>query len=106
MDGAHIPIDPLHVEIGGTARYRQARTVADLAGMLTSSTWTGAKGAPFHRALVASLEALELRTEAEAARATFVAAAHAAGMHVLPDDKGDDGPSPSASDRSRVPRGR
>jgi hypothetical protein len=86
MDGTRIPIAPLHVEIEGIARYRQAETVEDLAAMLLSSTWTGAKGPPFNRALVTSLEALEFYTDAKTARAAFVTAAHAAGMHVLPDD--------------------
>lgn len=85
MDGTRIPIAPLHVEIEGIARYRQAETVEDLAAMLLSG-WTGTKGPPFHRALVSSLEALEFYTDAKTARAAFVEAAHAAGMHVLPDD--------------------
>lgn len=85
MDGTRIPIAPLHVEIEGIARYRQAETVEDLAAMLLSG-WTGTKGPPFHHALVSSLEALEFYTDAKTARAAFVEAAHAAGMHVLPDD--------------------
>jgi hypothetical protein len=86
MDGTRIPIAPLHVEIDGVARYQQAETVEHLAGLLMSSGWPGAKGAPFHRALMRSLEALEFYTDAKTARKAFVEAAHAAGMHVLPDD--------------------
>src|SRR5262245_29507019 len=51
-------INPMDVEIEGSGRYRHADTVADLAAILLSSTRT--KSSPsFHRALIASLEALE-----------------------------------------------
>ena len=40
----------------------------------------------FHRALVSSFDALDHVIEPSAAREAFVNAAHAAGMHVLPDD--------------------
>ncbi|WP_436281662.1 DUF982 domain-containing protein [Rhizobium sp. LjRoot258] len=86
MDG-EIPvfINPMDVEIEGNGRYRHADTVADLAAMLLSSKWPKSRPS-FHRALVASLEALEFYTDAATARAAFVIAAHEAGLRVLPDD--------------------
>ena len=86
MDVTRVPIVPLQVEMGGMGRYEPAETVERLSGLLLSSSWPGAKGAPFQRALVSSLEAHELSTDATTARKAFVDAAHAAGMHVLPDD--------------------
>jgi hypothetical protein len=58
-----VPIVPLHVEIDGRNAYRQA-----------------------HRALVTSIEAMQLYLDASSAGAAFVDAAHASGMHILPDD--------------------
>ena len=86
MDVTRVPIIPLQVEIGGMGRYDPAETVDRLSGLLLSSSWPGTKGAPFQRALVSSLEALEFSADATTARKAFVDAAHAAGMHVLPDD--------------------
>jgi hypothetical protein len=91
MDGMHItaPIAPLHVEIEGAGRYLPAESVEDMAALLTSVEWPDKKPLAFHRALIASLQALDHRVSAEQARAAFVDAAHAAGMHVLPDDMGE-----------------
>ncbi len=82
-----VPISPLQVEINGIGKYRKAETVQDLARMLLSEKWHN-KGdrEEFHRALVTSIEAIELYVDADTARKAFVLAAHAAGMHVLPDD--------------------
>ncbi|MGG7576411.1 DUF982 domain-containing protein [Rhizobium sp. Nf11,1] len=82
-----VPISPLQVEIDGTGKYRKAEIVQDLAGMLLSGKWhnKGSQG-EFHHALVTSIEAIELYIDADRARKAFVVAAHAAGMHVLPDD--------------------
>jgi hypothetical protein len=82
-----VPTTPLQVEIDGVGRYRQVETVKHLSGLLLSSSWPGTKGAAFRRALVTSLEALDFHTGGKTARKAFVKAAHAAGMHVLPDDK-------------------
>ncbi|SEI17730.1 Protein of unknown function [Rhizobium tibeticum] len=80
-------ISPIDVEIeGNTGRYRHADTVEDLAAMLLSSKLTLSKAPSFHRALMTSLEALEFYTDAASARAAFVAVAHEAGLHVVPDD--------------------
>ncbi|MHC2485504.1 DUF982 domain-containing protein [Rhizobium leguminosarum] len=83
-----VPIRPLHVEIEGLARYRQAHTVDELAGLLLSVSWPsyGKQLSEFHRALATSLDAMALYLDPEIARDAFVKAAHAAGMHVLPDD--------------------
>ncbi len=83
----HLPvfIEPLQVEIDGIGRYRAAETVDQLASMLVGGKWHH-RGSKFHSALMRSLEALEFYTDVETARAAFVAAAHEAGMHVLPDD--------------------
>lgn len=83
-----VPIRPLHVEIEGAARYRQAHTIDDLAALLMSTSWppSGKQTLVFHHALATSLDAMELYVDADAARAAFVEAAHAAGMHILPDD--------------------
>lgn len=83
-----VPIDPLHVEIDGIARYRQAFSVDDLAALLMSPSWPSneKRAAEFHQALAMSLDAMSFYVDAEVARAAFVDAAHAAGMHVLPDD--------------------
>ncbi|MBX5183435.1 DUF982 domain-containing protein [Rhizobium sp. NZLR5] len=83
-----VPIRPLHVEIEGVARYRQAHTVDDLARLLLSTSWPsmGKRSSEFHQALATVLDAMELYRDPEDARAAFVHAAHAADMHVLPDD--------------------
>ena len=83
-----VPIRPLHVEIEGLARYRQAHTVDQLAGLLLSVGWpsTGKQTSEFHHALATSLDAMELYIDPEDARRAFVEAAHVAGIHVLPDD--------------------
>lgn len=83
-----IPIRPLHVEIEGLARYRQAHTVDQLAGLLLGVSWpsTGKQTSEFHHALATPLDALELYLDPEVAREAFVNAAHVAGMRVLPDD--------------------
>ncbi len=90
MNSSHVqvPIRPLHVEIEGLARYRQAYTVDQLAGLLLSVSWpsSGKQTSEFHHALATSLDALELYVDPEVARAAFVDAAHVAGLHVLPDD--------------------
>jgi hypothetical protein len=86
MDGTRVPITPLQVEIDGIGSYQTAKTVEDLAACLLGGRWNGRKGARFHRAVVASIEALEFYVDADTARAAFVDAAHVAGMHVLPDD--------------------
>ncbi|ANL75703.1 hypothetical protein AMC83_PE00290 (plasmid) [Rhizobium phaseoli] len=90
MNNSHnkVPIRPLHVEIEGLARYRQANTVDQLAGLLLSVSWPpgGKQSSEFHNALATSLDAMELYLDPEVARDAFVKAAHAAGMHVLPDD--------------------
>ncbi|WP_225039814.1 DUF982 domain-containing protein [Rhizobium sp. T1470] len=53
--------------------------------MLLGSKW---KSRPsFHRALMASLEALDFYTDAATARAAFAIAAHEVGLHILPDDR-------------------
>lgn len=83
-----VPVRPLHVEIGGMGKYRQAYSVDDLAAMLLDTEWPrdGRSTAEFHRALATSLDAMELYLDPAIAREAFVEAAHAAGMHVLPDD--------------------
>ncbi|EJB02152.1 Protein of unknown function (DUF982) [Rhizobium leguminosarum bv. trifolii WSM597] len=83
-----VPIRPLHVEIEGLARYRQAHSVDELALLLLSVSWPsgGKQSSEFHQALATSLDAMELYLDPEVARGAFVMAAHAAGMHVLPDD--------------------
>jgi len=83
-----IPIRPLHVEIEGLARYRQAHTVDQLAGLLLSVSWpaNGKQTSEFHHALATSLDAMELYLDPNVAREAFVNAAHVAGMQVLPDD--------------------
>ncbi|MBX4860148.1 DUF982 domain-containing protein [Rhizobium ruizarguesonis] len=89
MGSSHIPVPvrPLHVEIDGMGRYRQAYSVEDLAALLLGDGWPRAdKTSHFHRAVATSLDAMELYLDPEIARAAFVNAAHAAGMHVLPDD--------------------
>ena len=95
MDG-EIPvfIIPMDVEIEGNGRYRHADTVADLAAMLLSSKWPKSRPS-FHRALMASLEALEFYTDAATARSAFVMAAHEAGLRVLPDDGEESQKKPS-----------
>jgi glycine/D-amino acid oxidase-like deaminating enzyme len=87
MDGMHhTPIAPLHVEIDGVGKYAEANTVEDLAALLTSLEWPDKRPREFHRALVSSFDALDHVIEPASARQAFVNAAHAAGMHVLPDD--------------------
>lgn len=82
-----VPVRPLHVEIDGVGRYRQAFSVDDLAALLLRGWPHSAKTDPaFHRALATSLDAMELYVDAETAREAFVDAARTAGMTVLPDD--------------------
>ncbi|KQV81874.1 DUF982 domain-containing protein [Rhizobium sp. Root1220] len=83
-----VPILPLRVEIGGVGRYRSARSVEDLAAFLLGEYWprSDKSSVAFHKALIASLKAMEQYVDASAARTAFVDASHAAGMHVLPDD--------------------
>ncbi len=88
MNGMHepIPIAPLHVDIEGAGRYIGANNVERMAALLISVEWPDKKPPAFHRALVTSLEALDNSVSPEQARAAFVDAAHAAGMHIIPDD--------------------
>jgi hypothetical protein len=88
MDGMHrAPIAPLDVEIDGIGKYAApASIVEDLRALLTSLEWPNKKPKEFHRALVSSFDALDHVIEPSAAREASVNAAHAAGMHVLPDD--------------------
>jgi hypothetical protein len=90
MSTSEIPvaIRPLHVEIDGISKYRQAYTADDLAGFLLSEQWpaSGKQQPGFHRAVATSLDVMELYLDPDVARAAFVEAAHEAGMHVLPDD--------------------
>ena len=87
MDGMHrTPIAPLDVEIDDVGKYAPASSVEDLTALLTSLEWPYTKPKEFHRALVSSFDALDHVIEPSAAREAFVNAAHAAGMHVLPDD--------------------
>jgi hypothetical protein len=81
-----IPVKPLEVEIDGVGKYAQVSTVQDMIGFLTSLEWPDKKPPAFHRALMSSFDALDLVIDPTVARANFVNAAHAAGMHVLPDD--------------------
>lgn len=83
-----IPIRPLHIEIDGMAKYRQARSVEDLAAFLLSEQWPHLENDPaaFHHALATSMDAMQLYLDPEVARKAFVEAAHASRMHVLPDD--------------------
>jgi len=86
--GIKVPVRPFHVEFDGVGRYRQAFTVDDLAAMLLGGSWPHSEdtASEFHRAVATSLDAMELYLDPESARDAFVDAAHAAGMHVLPDD--------------------
>ncbi len=88
MEDFHVrvPIEALHVEIDGRNAYRQAHSVDDLVAYLLSEKWPVKSSPSFHRALATSIEAMQFYLEASTARAAFVDAAHAAGMHVLPDD--------------------
>jgi hypothetical protein len=87
MEGMHrTPIVPLDVEIEGVGKYAQASSVEQLTALLTCLEWPDKKPPAFHRALVSSMDALDHIIEPSAAREAFVIAAHAAGMHVLPDD--------------------
>jgi len=87
MDGMHrTPITPLDVEIDGVGKYAPTSSVEDLTALLTSLEWPNKKPKEFHRALLTSFDALDDVIEPAAAREAFVIAAHAAGMHVLPDD--------------------
>ena len=83
-----VPVRPLHIEIAGAARYRQAFSVDDLTALLVGDGWpqSGKTDPSFHRALATALDAMELYVDPETAREAFVHAAHSAGMHVLPDD--------------------
>ena len=79
------PIEPLEVEINGAGQYAPAETVEEMVKFLTSQ-WPDKSKPAFHSALARSIDAMVFAAEPEAARAAFVAAARAAGMHVLPDD--------------------
>jgi len=80
-----IPIKPLEVEIRGVGQYAPAETVDEMIKFLTSE-WPDKTKPAFHSALARSIEAMVMAAEPSAARAAFVDAAHAAGMHILPDD--------------------
>jgi hypothetical protein len=85
MDGMHrTPIAPRDVEIDG--KYVPAASVEELTALLTCLEWPDKSPSEFHRALVSSFDALDTVVEPQAAREAFVYTAHAAGMHVLPDD--------------------
>jgi len=79
------PIEPLEVEINGIGQYALAETVEEMIMYLTDK-WPDKSKPAFHIALARSIDAMVFAAEPEAARAAFVAAARAAGMHVLPDD--------------------
>jgi hypothetical protein len=79
------PIAPLEVEINGVGHYAPAETVEEMIKFLTSQ-WPDKSKPAFHSALARSIDAMVFATDPQAARAAFVVAAHAAGMHVLPDD--------------------
>jgi hypothetical protein len=81
-----VPIKPIKAEVHGLGRYRDAHTVSDLASMLLVEWPVQAKGDAFRHALVVCFDALEARSGAGRARKAFVAAAHEAGISVLPDD--------------------
>jgi len=82
------PIRPLHVEIDGMSKYRQAYSVEDLAAFLLSEKWPPVENDParFHCALATSMDAMQLYLDPKIALQVFVEAAHASRMHVLPDD--------------------
>lgn len=87
ISGNPIPVRPLYVEIDGLGRCRQAFSIDDLAALLCDSWRRDERSSSgFHRALATSLDAMELYLDHEVAREAFVNAAHAAGIHVLPDD--------------------
>ena len=79
------PIEPLEVEIRGVAQYAPADTVEQMIAYLLWD-WPDKSKPGFHSALARSIDAMVMAAEPAAARAAFVEAAHAAGMHVLPDD--------------------
>ena len=79
------PIEPLEVEIRGVGQYAPASTVEEMITFLLSD-WPDKKKPGFHSALARSFDAMAMAAEPAAARAAFVDAAHAAGMHILPDD--------------------
>ncbi len=79
------PIEPLEVEIHGVGQYAPAETVEEMVKFLTSE-WPDKMKPGFHSALARSIDAMVTAAEPAAARAAFVDAAHAAGMHILPDD--------------------
>ncbi|MBB3447065.1 MULTISPECIES: DUF982 domain-containing protein [unclassified Rhizobium] len=82
------PIRPLHAEIDGMSKCRQAYSVEDLAAFLLSEKCPHLENDPvrFHHALATSMDAMQLYLDPEMARQAFVEAAHASSMHVLPDD--------------------
>jgi hypothetical protein len=87
MDSMHrTTIAPLDVEIDGVGKYVPASSVEELTALLTCLEWPDKSPREFHRALVSSFDALDNVVSPQAAREAFVDAAHAAGMHVLPDD--------------------
>ncbi len=59
---ASTPIRPLHVEIDGMSKYRQAHSVEDLASFLLSEKWPHVEHDPgrFHRALATLMDAMQL----------------------------------------------
>lgn len=89
-DPSPVPIKMITAQIHGAGRYRSARTVADLAGMLISDDWPNKARDPiFQRALVVCLTALTDQSGGNRARKAFIAAARAAGITLLPEDAPD-----------------
>jgi hypothetical protein len=69
MDGMHrTPIIPFDVEIDGVGKYAQATSVEELTALLTCLEWPDKKPREFHRALVSSMDALDLVVGPSAAR--------------------------------------
>ena len=83
---SQVPIKPIRAEVHDIGRYRSAHTVSDLASMLLVEWPAQAKGDAFRHALAVCFDALETQSGAGRARKAFVAAAHEAGISVLPDD--------------------
>jgi hypothetical protein len=81
-----VPIKPIKAQVHDLGRYRNADTVSDLASMLLVEWPVQAKGDAFRHALAVCFDAMETQSGASRARKAFVAAAHEAGISVLPDD--------------------
>ncbi|WP_018901452.1 DUF982 domain-containing protein [Rhizobium sp. 2MFCol3.1] len=79
------PIEPLEVEIRGAGQHARVETVEEMIAFLTSE-WPDKTKPGFHSALARSIDAMVMAAEPAAARAAFVDAAHATGMHIFPDD--------------------